>query len=141
MTVGGATSCANGKLTLTIGSNADTKFKSEFEALVVPSITKVSPVHTMEQIHEWNHIHGLKLADPTHMKPGNIDILMGVEPYAQIFLPESKHGGKDQPMAHKTRLGWVLLGPTPALKPAAELAVCNMVASEEGLDSQRNSGQ
>ena len=34
----------------------------------------------------WQHLHGLTLADPHHDTPGRIDCLLGAEVFAAVLL-------------------------------------------------------
>ncbi|XP_028157884.1 uncharacterized protein LOC114351044, partial [Ostrinia furnacalis] len=60
--------------------------------------------------NNWNHLDGLTLADPKFSQPANIDLLLGVNEYAQIIQSEVIKGPPGSPIAQRTTLGWILFG-------------------------------
>lgn len=56
--------------------------------VVVPRVTCNLPIHPVPLDHEWEHVKGLRLADPEFGKPGKIDLLLGVETFVDIV----RHG-------------------------------------------------
>ncbi|XP_055919024.1 uncharacterized protein LOC129951048 [Eupeodes corollae] len=68
--------------------------------------------------NRWKHLQGLKLADPSFNRPGNIDILLGNDIYCEILLDEViRNEEQVAPIAQKTRFGWIVLGKVPLEKP------------------------
>lgn len=72
-------------------------------------LTTNIPSHTIN-VSDWPHLEGLRLADPSYFKPGSIDVLLGVDVYAQIIQNQLIKGPPGSPCAHKTNLGWILFG-------------------------------
>ncbi|XP_049886955.1 uncharacterized protein LOC126381514 [Pectinophora gossypiella] len=58
----------------------------------------------------WSHLKGLVLADPHFNRRANIDLLLGVNEYAQIVQNDVIKGAPGMPCAQKTTLGWILFG-------------------------------
>lgn len=109
------TSIAKGETDFFIGSIHNKDFKCHVNALILPKLTDMKPQHTYVQTEQWTHIVGLQLADPNHDKAGKIDLLLGVETYAEFVLQGLKKGPKGTkgwPIAQNTELGWILLGST-----------------------------
>lgn len=91
------------------------RFKSEFslmsEAIVVQKIP--SPKIDLDMTEcEYKHLKNLQLADPSYMKSGKYDILLGAAEHAQIILSKVVKGEKHEPVAQNTELGWIISGPT-----------------------------
>ncbi|XP_036347034.1 uncharacterized protein LOC118756375 [Rhagoletis pomonella] len=78
-------------------------------ALILPKITGDLPTQTLN-VPEWPHIHGLFLADPHFMKPGRIDILVGMDAMDQLICIDLRKGPVGTPMAQRTVFGWTLFG-------------------------------
>lgn len=95
------------KTSMQIGSLYLPNYKFQLEALIVSSITKIRPPHRQEQADIWKHIANLELADPEHMQPGSIDLLIGAETFAEIILEGLVKGHPGEPVAQKTKLGWI----------------------------------
>ncbi|XP_011702560.1 PREDICTED: uncharacterized protein LOC105458737 [Wasmannia auropunctata] len=78
-------------------------------ALVLPRLT----LHGGELRTErgtWAHLQGLELADPEFLATDSIDILLGADIYANILQAGLRKGGPREPVAQKTKLGWILSG-------------------------------
>ncbi|XP_049886962.1 uncharacterized protein LOC126381521 [Pectinophora gossypiella] len=58
----------------------------------------------------WSHLKVLVLADPHFNRRANIDLLLGVNEYAQIVQNDVIKGAPGMPCAQKTTLGWILFG-------------------------------
>ncbi|XP_017474551.1 PREDICTED: uncharacterized protein LOC108365103 [Rhagoletis zephyria] len=78
-------------------------------ALILKKITSDLPTRSLN-VPEWPHIHGLFLADPHFMKPGRIDILVGMDAMDQLICIDLRKGPTGTPMAQKTVFGWTLFG-------------------------------
>lgn len=72
-------------------------------------LTALIPSKTIEAPN-WNHIEGLTLADAEFHKPGHIDMLLGVDEYAQMIKDNVIKGPPGAPCAQSTSLGWILFG-------------------------------
>lgn len=85
-------------------------------ALVLPWLTayaggvKVGP-------DVWPHIRGLELADPDYSSADPVDLLLGAEAFAVILRQGLCRGGRNEPVAQKTVLGWILSGSTGETVP------------------------
>ena len=52
--------------------------KPDVSAVIIPRMTYPLPTHPVPLNREWEHVKGVRLADPEFGKPGNIDVLLGV---------------------------------------------------------------
>jgi hypothetical protein len=59
----------------------------------------------------WPYLKNLKLADHYPSGEKKVDILVGLDYEKDIMLMNVVRGGKDQPVARQTLLGWILCGP------------------------------
>lgn len=92
-------------------------FHTNIDALVIQRITDV--VSSREAIaSDWPHLNGLELADPEYFSAGRIDLLIGVETYAQIILQGLIKGPSNAPIAQYTHLGWMLSGGCNDIQPS-----------------------
>lgn len=71
---------------LTFGSLHDKEYRYTCDALVLPKITKIKQLSSRAQVSNWSYLHGLDLADPNCVEPGEMDMLIGAEVYAEIIL-------------------------------------------------------
>ncbi|UYV63070.1 hypothetical protein LAZ67_2003055 [Cordylochernes scorpioides] len=55
-------------------------------------------------------LRDIQLADPQFMKSGKIDIILGVDVYGLLLLPEILRDDKTQLCAQNTKLGWIISG-------------------------------
>lgn len=93
-----------------IQSKWDRNFILPIQAYVMAKqLTTKIPTRTIPR-RDWQHIKGLNLADPTYLKPENIDLLLGVKEYSQILQQDLIKGPPGSPSAQKTSLGWILFG-------------------------------
>ena len=83
------------------------------------------------------HLENLTLADPTFHKPGKVDLLIGVEAWADIIIQESKTGKAQEPMAQRTIFGWAIVGwYTPdSLSLTSLPSPVHVTASHESTDA------
>lgn len=104
----GVKSKSNSATNFTIRS-CFSSFTTDVDALVMKSLVKRLP---SQEIHftDWPHIQGLSLADPTFNKIGPIDLILGADVCAEIFLPNIQKGPVGTPIAQQTELGWILFG-------------------------------
>jgi len=58
----------------------------------------------------WPHIRGLSLADSQYLDRDPIDLLFGADVYSAILQDGLCKGRKDEPIAQRTSLGWILSG-------------------------------
>ena len=81
-------------------------------AVIVPRVTTDLPLQPIKSHHNWTHLSGIQLADPGFGQPAKIDLLLGVEIYAEVILHGRRSGDPDSPVAFETLFGWVLAGNT-----------------------------
>jgi hypothetical protein len=98
--------------TLNISSALNPEKQLSVRAIVVPQVTCDLPVHPVKYKTSWTHLSGLAFADPEFGRPGKIDLLLGVEVYADIMLQGRRSGSFESPTAFETSFGWVLSGRT-----------------------------
>ncbi|KAJ0179564.1 hypothetical protein K1T71_005276 [Dendrolimus kikuchii] len=58
----------------------------------------------------WVPLEEIKLADPTYMNPGKIDVLLGAEVYCDILLNGVMKHPQGHLLAQNTILGWIISG-------------------------------
>lgn len=97
-----------------IHSIYNNNFKHLVHAAVLKKITTVNPDQNIDY-KQWKHLGDLKLADPRCIDPANIDILLGADVYPEILENNIVKGPKETPMAIKTKLGYIILGPTGSI--------------------------
>ncbi|KRZ07030.1 hypothetical protein T11_11806 [Trichinella zimbabwensis] len=81
------------------------------EALCVPRITTVD---ANPSAANWEHLHGLKLADIFPRERTEIDVLIGIDFYNRLLFKERIVGGDALPEAVNSPFGWILSGNIPA---------------------------
>ena len=103
---------------------------------MVPCITCDLPLQPVPFDSKWTHLSSLKLADPDFGHPGKIDVLLGVDVYAET-LHGWRSGPSDSPAAFETRFGWVLSGSTSNMHVSSHHGVASfhsqLVASGDEL--------
>ena len=85
---------------------------------VVPKVTCNLPVHPVPFDSKWKHLTNLSLADPTFGQPRRIDILLGVDVFAEVLHQGRQTGPTGSPVAFATEFGWVLSGQAEPSSPA-----------------------
>ena len=81
-------------------------------AVIVPRVTCDLPLGPVSFSKDWTHLDDITLADPNFGCPGRIDLLLGVDVYADSVLQGRRYGPPGSPVAFKTIFGWVLVGRT-----------------------------
>ncbi|XP_015120449.1 uncharacterized protein LOC107043442 [Diachasma alloeum] len=89
------------------------------KAYVLDHLTSSLPSFTVSQTQHWEHLRGLELADPDYLTSRPVDLLIGADFFGSIVEPQVIKGPSDSPIAMLTLFGWVVLGPTSAVIPAA----------------------
>jgi len=108
--IGGQQSAVSrGRVTLALTSRASGTDLS-ISALVLPRLT-VYDGTVSSGSHLWTHLDGLELADPEFLGRDPVELLLGADAYADIALPGLRRGGPNEPIAQRTRLGWIILSP------------------------------
>ncbi|XP_011700180.1 PREDICTED: uncharacterized protein LOC105457284 [Wasmannia auropunctata] len=78
-------------------------------AIILPRLTLQDGGIKVER-RTWAHINGLEFTDPKFLAADSIDILLGADVYASILQAGLRKGGPYEPVAQKTKLGWILSG-------------------------------
>lgn len=78
--------------------------------VVVPRVTCDSPLQPVQYDSSWTHLLGIPLADLAFGNLGKIDILLGIDIYAQEMLDDWQSGPPGSPVTFQTQYGWVLAG-------------------------------
>ncbi|KRX47349.1 hypothetical protein T05_80 [Trichinella murrelli] len=81
------------------------------EALCVP---RIATVDANPSAANWEHLHGLKLADIFPRERTEIDVLIGIDFYSRLLFKERIVGGDALPEAVNSPFGWILSGNIPA---------------------------
>ena len=76
----------------------------------MPKVTEDLPRQRASSVKQQPHIRELQLADPHFDIPGPIDLLLSVDVFNDILLPEKINGPKGTPTAWNTELGWGIMG-------------------------------
>ncbi|XP_039303484.1 uncharacterized protein LOC120357383 [Solenopsis invicta] len=79
----------------------------------------------------WSHLRGLTLADPDFLAADPVEILLGADVYASILQSGLRKGGRGQPAAQRTSLGWILSGPVGSAEPPARALTLQCRVDEE----------
>ena len=110
--------------------------KLQVSAIVVPRVTCDLPTQPVYFNSKWSHLNNLHLADPDFGQPNKIDILLGVDVYAEVLLHGRRNGPPGTPTAFETKFGWVLTGKTENLELPSDVA-SHHVATLSGDDILR----
>lgn len=81
-------------------------------AVVIPRVTCDLPLQPINRKSSWTHLSGIQLADPEFGQPDKIDLLLGIDAYAEVLLSGRRTGPPGSPVAFETIFGWVLAGRT-----------------------------
>lgn len=103
------TGMSKARADIIIGSLYEADFRLPISALITPFTTSVKPI-TKEVISKWSHLQGLDLADPSDTNTRNVDLLIGAITFSQIIEKGFIRGGVNEPIAQKTKLGWLTSG-------------------------------
>lgn len=87
----------------------------------------------------WSHLSGLSLADPTFGEPRRVDILLGVDVFADILCHGWQIGPVGSPFAAKTEFGWVVVALLPLVASTymlhhITLRLCAVMISSASLE-------
>ena len=103
-------------------------------AIVVSWVTCNLPVHPVSYKFNWKHLSDIPLADPEFGQPGKIDLLLGIDVYANVLLPGQLVGAPGSPVAFETIFGWVLAGKTTKV-PSIPCIVSHHVTVLSSIDN------
>lgn len=79
----------------------------------------------------WPHVGDLELADPDFFARDPVQLLLGAPAYASIVQPELRRGGPLEPIAQRTRLGWILLGAVGAEHIATTVSALQCTSQDD----------
>ena len=102
--------------------------KLDVSAMVVSRVTCDLPLHPIPSSVGWDHLSGIKLADPTYGTPGRIDMLLGVEIFVEVLGHGRRIGAPETPIAFETQFGWILAGNTQTQAPIHHAAVHHVIS-------------
>ncbi|XP_046399989.1 uncharacterized protein LOC124166503 [Ischnura elegans] len=86
-----------------------TDFTAKLNCAVLPKITGNLPT-TLISCKKLGLPRNIQLADPTFNEPQKINILIGVELFCKLLLPEQNPRPGPYPVLQNTKLGWILSG-------------------------------
>lgn len=98
-----------GRASFSFGSIRDNSYDFATSALMVNSVATIAPL-AKNKLHQWNHLANLALADPQFLEANKIDLLLGAAVYAEIILDGVVKGNPGEPIAQKTKLGYIVFG-------------------------------
>ncbi|XP_062704207.1 uncharacterized protein LOC134286589 [Aedes albopictus] len=84
-------------------------FKMELDCLVSPKVTGNLPTFEVDAA-TWNIPAGIQLADPTFFRPGQVDLLIGMEWYDDILKAGRLKLSEDLPTLRDSQFGWLVGG-------------------------------
>ena len=96
--------------TFTISSTSPGGEMISVSAIIVPKVTCDLPTQTVAYDPRWGHLKSITLADPEFGRPDKIDLLLGVDIYAEVMMHGRRVGMTGSPTAFETSFGWVLAG-------------------------------
>ncbi|XP_043468378.1 uncharacterized protein LOC122502412 [Leptopilina heterotoma] len=105
-------------------------------ALVLPRLSFYMPPKDAF-LCKWKHLKNLDLADPEPFKGKTIEIIIGADYYDELLMNDLCKGQAGTPIAQKTKLGWILSGPTSLLSNEKKNATINQYCTTVD-DLQRN---
>ena len=119
--------------TLEISPLCSSGEKLHVSAIVVPRVTCDLPTQPVHFNTKWSHLNDLRLADPSFGQPSKVDILLGVDIYADVLLHGRRSG---TPVAFGKKFGWILTGKTEDIT-IPSTAASHHVATTSGDDILR----
>lgn len=100
-------------------------FKLPIKALVTKHITNLPKLRLID-LEAWPHIKNLQMADPWDQSTQRIDMLLRARTFAQLLEEGLIKGNDNEPIAQKTKIGWILSGSYPTrLKQSVQ---CNILS-------------
>ncbi|XP_062557495.1 uncharacterized protein LOC134222351 [Armigeres subalbatus] len=82
-------------------------FKIELNCLVSRKIIGILPTFEID-IASWNIPSGILLADPTFYKPGQVDLLIGMEWFNDLMKPGRVKLSENLPIFLDSHFGWLV---------------------------------
>ena len=109
--------------------------KLQVSEIVVPRVTCDLPTQPVNFNTKWNHLNNLHLEDSNFGQPNKVDILLGVDIYADVLLHGRRSRPPGTPVAFETKFEWVLTGKTDIKTPST--VASHHVATISGDDILR----
>ncbi|XP_075235077.1 uncharacterized protein LOC142332515 [Lycorma delicatula] len=110
-------------------------FSANISCLMLPQITSNVPCNVINY-KSWNLPSNLKLSDPEFYKPGNIDMLMGIELYFEIMKCDKRVRPGGFPVIFETELGWILSGEYPSENTSSSPETTCLTLTNDQLQQQ-----
>lgn len=98
--------------TISVSSIQSSDKRFAVSAVIVPRVTCDLPLRSIPFEEKWSHLTGLQLADQRFGQPGRVDLLLGVEIFAEVLFHGRRSDWPGSPIAFGTQFGWVLAGNT-----------------------------
>lgn len=134
---GASSGVATHAVAMTVGSSRDPDVRLHIPwALVLPRLTSRLPARRVQR-EDWPHLAGLPLADPEYDRPATVDVILGADAFGALLREGLRRGDGGAPAAQATALGWILMGPVPALASGhggSSVSAHHVSASGDGLD-------
>lgn len=92
----------------------------ELSAHILRKLTNTIPSVKLD-MHHWQHLNKLILADPQFLQPLVVDMIIGADTYHQIILEGLKKGPIGSPIAQLTCFGWIISGPMTSTQASSLL--------------------
>ena len=92
---------------VTVSSLYKVDWSQAITAATMPAVTREHPQHQAKGVRNLPHIKDKHLADNQFDVPGKVDILLGLDIWANILLPGLAKG---PPVASHTVFGWAIAG-------------------------------
>lgn len=125
--VGKTQTYTKGRVSLRIFSRLDQTISYRITAYVLPRLSSYQAAKSSCP-PALAHLEGLELADPNFLSSKHINLILGVDVYAQIIRVGLKQGPPNTPIAQATSLGWILTGPLRhAQHRDIELSPCSVL--------------
>ena len=100
---------ANKSARFVIMPHFQSSLQLDVQALVLPKLSSYKPP-TVPNQNDFNHLQGLRLADPAYVTDAHVEVLLGANVYAEIIQEGIVKGLLHQPVALNSKLGWLIIG-------------------------------
>ena len=118
---------------VTIASPHSKDWSKTVTVVAVPKVMEDIPNQNIAEVRQMAHIKDLQLADPHFHEPQRVDLILDVDVFTSILLPERLQGPPGTPTAWKTELGWGIMGTyTPEQIPPPTSALVNFTHQTAG---------
>lgn len=96
----------------------------------IKKVTAYAPTHSID-LNEWESLRNLPLADPNPSSKNAIEMIIGVDIYGSLLLPELRQTSCRGPTAQSTILGWVIFGPVINMSSCEPVRVHHVIRGFE----------